>query len=237
MSPSSYGETRLIPTPCLTRMAYDREKHHRRSIRLAEYDYRDDGAYFITISTRGRECAFGEIHSATWRARRRGLVALQCWRDIPNHRAYVAVDEFVVMRNHVHGVFWIQDGEAAANLPSVQNSRAAGPMRGSVGAIVGAYKAAVTRDINRLRPGAGTGLWQANYFEHIVRDQQSRESIRNYIYTNPQRWGADRENPVGDGSDDFETFIRSLDAPKRSMGEINVAPTTASIRAMGDMNV
>jgi hypothetical protein len=42
-------------------MGYDPEKHHRRSIRLKEYDYAQPGAYFVTICTQNRECMYGEI--------------------------------------------------------------------------------------------------------------------------------------------------------------------------------
>ncbi|NTW50399.1 MAG: hypothetical protein HGB19_11850 [Chlorobiales bacterium] len=36
-------------------------KHHRRSIRLQEYDYSQAGAYFLTICTHNREYVFGTI--------------------------------------------------------------------------------------------------------------------------------------------------------------------------------
>jgi len=42
-------------------MAYDPEKHHRRSIRLSGYDYAQPGAYFVTICTHDRACLFGEV--------------------------------------------------------------------------------------------------------------------------------------------------------------------------------
>ena len=42
-------------------MSYDPERHHRRSIRLKDYDYSQAGAYFVTICAQGRQCLFGEI--------------------------------------------------------------------------------------------------------------------------------------------------------------------------------
>jgi putative transposase len=42
-------------------MKFDPQKHHRRSIRLPDYDYSQSGAYFITVVTHQRACLFGEI--------------------------------------------------------------------------------------------------------------------------------------------------------------------------------
>jgi REP-associated tyrosine transposase len=38
-------------------------------------------------------------------------------------------------------------------------------------------------------------LWQRNYYEHVIRTEESLFSIRSYIAANPERWALDRENP------------------------------------------
>ncbi len=38
-------------------------------------------------------------------------------------------------------------------------------------------------------------LWQRNYYEHIIRDEESLNRIREYIANNPLQWDLDRENP------------------------------------------
>ena len=205
-------------------MSYDPEKHHRRSIRHPSYNYRDDGAYFITICTRHRVLAFGDIVNDRLEPTKRGLIARACWEEIPDHRRYVSLDAFVVMPNHVHGVFWIETERATQVSPLRAGTARLAP--GSVGAIVGAYKAAVSRQINKLRPGAASDLWQPNYYEHIIRSERARHAIREYIVTNPQRWASDSENPAGNGADDVESFVRSLDVVVRSNeGDTSVAPT------------
>jgi REP element-mobilizing transposase RayT len=220
-------------------MVYDPEKHHRRSIRLRGYDYRSDGAYFLTVCTRDRACVFGSVTGPAVNLSRRGMIASNCWHDVPNHRPYVVLDQFIVMPNHVHGIFWIEDGLAddcradtcvALHHHGNQHPR---PPAGSVGAIVGSYKAAVSREINRLRPGAARDLWQPNYFEHVIRTDRGLEAAREYVRANPERWAADRQNPEGDGTDDVEQFIQTLASLDRQAlsrgrgaeGDTSVAPT------------
>lgn len=191
---------------------YNPQRHHRRSIRLPGYDYREDGAYFITLCTADRACVFGEVRDGIVSLTRRGIIAQACWYDIPHHRPNVQLDEFIVMPNHTHGILWIDNagtgrGDACVALPLEKKSQL---YAGSLGAIVGSYKAAVSREINRLRPGAAANLWQPNYYEHVIRNDQALEAIREYVRTNAERWGSDSENPAGDGTDDFEKFVRQL---------------------------
>ena len=197
------------------RSVYDPDRHHRRSVRLSAYDYAAAGAYFVTICTSGRIHAFGEIDGGVLRPTRRGLIVRQCWEAIPLHRPTVALDAFAVMPNHCHGIVWITHDSAAAptvgaTLVSPSSARPRGPNSGSLGAIVGAFKAAVSREINKLRPGSGTGIWQPNYHEHIIRNQRELEAIRYYVLTNPERWDHDAENAVGDKSDEVGVFVQSL---------------------------
>src|SRR5687767_12502459 len=80
-------------------MSYDSTVHHRRSIRLPSWDYREHGAYFVTVCIHQRECILTNQALA-------GIV-VQTWNAIADHFSDTAVDEFVVMPNHVHGIIWI----------------------------------------------------------------------------------------------------------------------------------
>jgi putative transposase len=80
---------------------YDRDKHHRRSIRLWGYDYAKPGAYFVTIVTHNRKMLFDD---PVFRQ-----VVETMWQRIPRHSPHVELDEWVVMPNHVHGVIVIVD--------------------------------------------------------------------------------------------------------------------------------
>ena len=38
-------------------------------------------------------------------------------------------------------------------------------------------------------------MWQRNYYEHIIRNENDLNEIREYIKNNPQMWDRDRNNP------------------------------------------
>ncbi len=92
----------------LNNMVYDSAVHRRRSIRYKDYDYVQDGTYFITICAQDMKCVFGEIQKGKMELNEAGKIARACWREIPKHYPFVALDEFVVMPNHFHGVIAIQ---------------------------------------------------------------------------------------------------------------------------------
>lgn len=72
---------------------------------------------------------------------------------------------------------------------------AAGPGRGSLGAIVGAFKSASARRINELRGTPGMVVWQRGFHDHIIRRAEALDRIRRYILDNPTHWPTDHDNP------------------------------------------
>lgn len=62
--------------------------------------------------------------------------------------------------------------------------------------IVGRFKMVSAKQINDLRGLRGSAVWQRNYYEHIVRNEESLRRIRQYIADNPAQWEFDRENPA-----------------------------------------
>jgi putative transposase len=90
-------------------------KHHRRSIRLKDYDYSQDGAYFVTICVHNRESLFGKIANEKMILNDVGKIAEQCWCEIPQHYPNVILDKYIVMPNHVHGILIIDNPSVGAN--------------------------------------------------------------------------------------------------------------------------
>jgi putative transposase len=170
------------------------EKHHRRSIRLPGYDYAAAGGYFVTIVTSGRRCLFGEVNGEDVRLSPLGEVVKAYWQAIPDHYPNAALDEFVVMPNHIHGIIILHEptGRGTIYRAPTTVERFQKPTVGSIPTIIRTFKAAVTR-----RAGVElnmTGIWQRNYFEHILRGQEDYEHIAGYIIDNPRNWGQDEEN-------------------------------------------
>ena len=90
-------------------MKYDPNIHHRQSIRLKHFDYRQDGFYFITLCCKDNAHFFGEIIDDHMQLNEIGKIAQKCWYDIPNHFENVELHEFVIMPNHIHFIIEIVD--------------------------------------------------------------------------------------------------------------------------------
>ena len=183
-------------------MGRDANEHHRRSIRLPNYDYTSPGAYFVTICVQGGECLLGQVIDGEMQLGKLGQIVWDCWQAIPNHFPCAELDACAIMPNHVHGILVITDPAVGAQhaAPLLQKrasrqSRQTNVQPGSLGAIVRSFKSAATRRINQLRDMPGTSFWQRNYWEHIIRDERSLNRIREYVETNPARWVEDQLHP------------------------------------------
>lgn len=181
-------------------MKFDSQVYCRRSIRLREYDYAQAGAYFTTIVTAGREFLFGKIENEEMRLSALGEIARVEWFKTAELRSNVKLweDEFIVMPNHIHGIIWVNEnddsivGARRRRAPTEQFGK---PTTGSLPTIIRAYKSAVTYKINEMRQTRGTPVWQRNYYEHVIRDQNDLEQIYKYVQCNPSQWAKDEENP------------------------------------------
>ena len=215
----------------------------------------------MNIVLQNRLCLFGEIIGMEMQLNQAGEMVSEVWEALPNRFPAIAIDTFVVMPNHLHGIIIInqhpvpvgaglvpaqnvgasspvgaglvpaQDVGAsspvgaclvpAQNVPA-QNVDASSPVGAclvpaqnvpaqnvpaqsadtppALGDVIGAYKSLTTVEYTR---GVKTmkwtpfhrRLWQRNYYEHIIRNDDSLNHIRQYIINNPGQWAFDRENP------------------------------------------
>ena len=186
-----------------------KKKYRNKSIRLAGYDYRSEGLYFITICTKDRICYFGEIDSqGKIHLSKEGEIAYNNWKAIPNHFNYIFLGEFVVMPNHIHGILGINHqnhvetlhcnvNQAEENMldelcQSLQMSNLS-PKQGSISTIIRSYKSASTKTIREQTNQEFA--WQPRFYDHIIRNQESLINIEGYIINNPLKWAEDEENP------------------------------------------
>ena len=84
-------------------------KYRIPSARLKNWDYRNDGAYFITICTKNRTHFFGNIENGKMQLSEMGKLAHQFWQEIPKHFPFVQLDAFIIMPNHTHGILMINE--------------------------------------------------------------------------------------------------------------------------------
>jgi len=112
-------------------MKYDPELHHRRSIRLRDYDYANAGAYFVTACCQNRINYFGDIENDKMILNEYGNIAHNELAKTPEIRPNVELFEFVVMPNHIHAIIRVTEymGET------------------TIGSIIRGYKSAVSKQI------------------------------------------------------------------------------------------
>jgi REP element-mobilizing transposase RayT len=176
------------------------QTRRRNSLRLPGYDYRTPGAYFVTICTPAQRQALLDPQIRE--------VVESCWAAIPAHFAHVALDAFVVMPNHVHGLLQVLDEPGP-----VLSSRTSGLLPGSLSAVIRSLKAASTKIAHAQRITSGP-LWQRNYYDRIVIDSRDLDRIREYIANNPANWRYDPENPERDVSAEYLKAWSWVEAPQ-----------------------
>ncbi|MBI5063165.1 MAG: transposase [Desulfatitalea sp.] len=191
-------------------MSYDPDRHRRRSIRLHGYDYSKAGAYFITVCTRRRLCLLGDIIDGEMRLNDAGKTVHTVWESLPEHYPNVKLDAFVIMPNHMHGIVWLVGAgfkpaptkpaptKPAITRPAITKPAGTTPAakKHGLSEIVRDFKTFSARQINSIYNTAGTSFWQRNYYEHIIRDEESMNRIREYVSGNPAFWADYKENPV-----------------------------------------
>jgi len=158
----------------------------RRSIRLKGYDYAKEGAYFITICVQGRKCLFGKIVENEMALTSAGEMVVKAWREISAKYNGVETDQFICMPNHIHGIIMLKPNEGQTNLRLFD--------------VLQRFKSWTTTQYrkgvqNHNWPRFDARLWQRNYYEHIIRDEDELNQIREYISCNPVQWNSDEYNP------------------------------------------
>jgi len=148
----------------------------RNTLRLSTWDYADDGYYFVTLVTNGRELLFEE-------QRLRSIVE-SSWQWLSENFEHVELDEYVVMPNHLHGIIVLCRDVVPGR------SRTA-PTLKPLGRLVGAFKTVSTKAVNELCGTPGAIVWQRNFYDRIIRNDQELDAARRYVRENPAKWDLD----------------------------------------------
>ena len=188
----------------------------RRSIRLHDYNYAQQGLYFITLCCHNREHRFGLVKNGQMHCNEYGIAATDGWSrclerfELPNHHPVQIMPDhmhaIIELRHPVRATLAVARNDLAVarndlavarkNARDDQSKRAGASPAPTcdlplLGAVVGAYKSMVVQGCLKIcceRQQVLGRFWQRNYYEHIIRDAKSYSQIGQYIKTNPTRW-------------------------------------------------
>jgi len=157
----------------------------RKTNRLKEYDYSQNGAYFITVCTKNHSELFGHIVGdaalgvPTVYLSECGKIVRGQIENIPKANPIVRIPYQVIMPNHIHMILVIEMKNENGT------PKAASPTKALVPVIINALKGLSSKSI-------GFPIWQRSFHDHIIRNQDDYNRIAEYIENNPARWAEDR---------------------------------------------
>ncbi|MCK4558855.1 MAG: transposase [Calditrichia bacterium] len=163
-------------------------RYHRRSIRLKNHDYTQSGMYYVTICVKHEFNLFGNIKNGQMMLNQFGQIARSEWLKTHTMRKNIAINKFVIMPDHIHGILIIKYKCRGTMHRALTYEKFGKPVSNSIPTIIRYYKAVVTKRINILRNTPGAQIWQRNYYEHIIRNKQEYYAIRQYIIDNSKNW-------------------------------------------------
>jgi putative transposase len=164
----------------------DRKGH---TPRLPTWNYAAAWPYFVTFKVEGRRPLLGAVRNGVVELSPAGRIVRSCWQLLPTQFP-VALEDLVIMPDHVHSILLIESGEIAAGRSDSGWQPLMSDSAPVLGKIVRAWKARATHEIRRS--GEAEFRWQSRFYERVIRNTDELERIRAYIEDNPRRWGVAR---------------------------------------------
>jgi REP element-mobilizing transposase RayT len=174
--------------------------------RLAGYDYSQPAGYFVTINSWKRKEIFSSIIDQKIVLSELGRLIHRCWIDLPKHFETIELGDFSIMPNHFHGIIIINYSIRDRFLPSASTRSnfvcsenlvgakhashlpsSSGTTRGSLSAIIQAFKSSSTRSIHKNTEYQEI-IWQRSFYDHIIRNEKELSKLSEYISINPYDW-------------------------------------------------
>jgi REP element-mobilizing transposase RayT len=150
----------------------------RKSTRLKDYNYSEKGAYHITICALDKKCLFSKIIKSTNIFESPKVCLTEYGKIIDNQieemdKTYddIVTDKYVIMPNHIHILLSIEKGSSGTPTPT--------------NAILSKYVSTLKRMSNKK---IGFNVWQRNYYDHIIRNEEDYLEHLRYIEENPIKW-------------------------------------------------
>ena len=161
----------------------------RKTPRLKDFDYNSAGMYFITICTKDRKPILSNVGAGVLdcpqiELTRIGEIADKYIKQLDSFYDYLSVESYVVMPNHIHILLWLN-----TNTGDSGQSRTPVPTRlDRSNNLCSQFVSTFKRFCNKEY---GKNVWQARFYDHIIRNQRDYEEHMKYIYENPIRWNID----------------------------------------------
>ncbi len=165
----------------------EKELPKRKDLRIKEYDYSSQGAYFLTICIKDRKpilsnilkpVGVGALDDPQIRLSKIGKIVEKHLLSSENISG-VIIDKYVVMPDHIHVIVFLEPKQY--NKHKNGSSRAPTPTNEMLPHIVSTFKRFCNKEI-------GKNIFQRGYMEHIIRDKEDYETRRKYIHENPMQW-------------------------------------------------
>lgn len=154
----------------------------RKHVRLDHYDYSTAGGYFITICTHSRRCLLSrivgrglaptEIQYTPY-----GQIAREQLLLLEERYHSLKIDQYVIMPNHIHVILLLEEAPGGSRSPSVTD-------------VICTFKSLTTRLCKKLH--SIDRLFQASFYEHVIRGREDYREIAEYILNNPKKWELDQ---------------------------------------------
>jgi REP element-mobilizing transposase RayT len=180
----------LKPVRCAVVTLFQK-RYRVETARLADWDYRAAGWYFVTICTKGKKCTLGSVIDARIVLSPAGTIAEHEVSVAAAHHAHVSIDCVVVMPNHVHAIIVIGGLHRYSPASATESARVKPCGPPTLATIVGGYKSAVTRHCHLQ--GIRTFQWQPRFHDRILGSNAAVTAVRDYIRRNPENWSKDPE--------------------------------------------
>ena len=158
----------------------------RQQNRLENFDYNQNGAYFITICVKNRKrilcdiVGTGVLDCPKIDLLKHGKIADKYIKQINDFYDNISVDNYVIMPDHIHFLISITNGQSGTPVPTdiikiIDNKNSV------VAKFVGTFKRFCNKEY-------GENIWQPRYHDHIIRNQEDYNDIWEYIQNNPKKW-------------------------------------------------
>ena len=163
-------------------MTQPRQMTARKAMRMRQFDYSSQGAYFVTIVTNNRKSLFGQVVDGEMIHNDAGLMVAKEYENLEHHFNGMGCMDYVVMPNHFHCLIYL-DKDNGILLPKV----------------IEYFKSITTHKYILGVKANGwqrfdQKLWQRNYWDDIIFNGLQFEMVQRYILLNPSRWNKDAIN-------------------------------------------